>query len=179
MAMGIVERAEVSQSGKSIKVVVDGRRYLSKSQALLNAVGKEIIFETSTSDFNGKTFTWIERFQFTDPTRTMGPTTGGLQRPATPPSMAQNVTRSPESYDQLGTRDLMPMTSNLVAHAISAGLVTQPEDLSKWARYAFHAAKHCSEPIDTPPSVSNTIPAEYGEYEDQMKEPEPNDDIPY
>ena len=55
------------------------------------------------------------------------------QHPATPP--AAQVTLSP--LDGEGMR----FVSNLLAHAIAAGKVEKPEDLSAWARGAKNALK--------------------------------------
>ena len=55
--------------------------------------------------------------------------------------MDQATTGGPYRDDVI----FLPMTSNVVAHAIQAGLITKPEDLQKWADSAFQAAKSALE----------------------------------
>jgi hypothetical protein len=93
-------------------------------------IGQEIIFEPSMTQYQGKDYYWINDYQESD-------------RATTPAGQAmdQAVPRETQRDDVI----FLPMTSNIVAHAIQAGLITKPEELGKWADAAFSAAKSALE----------------------------------
>ena len=59
----------------------------------------------------------------------------------------------------------LPMTSNVVAHAIAAGLIKDPTDIHAWAQAAFIAAKNAVEPMTV--NINTQADDEF------------NDDIPF
>jgi len=63
---GTIQATNRSKSGKTIGVQVDGTWYTSKSWELADAVGRSVIFEPSTSQFNGITMQWINDYVFED-----------------------------------------------------------------------------------------------------------------
>lgn len=128
--IGVIESAQPSQSGKSLNVRVGGKDYQSKNFELQRMAGQEIIFEPSMTNYQGKDYWWINDYQISD-------------RATTPAGQAMEtaVTQSPERNDVI----YLPMTSNVVAHAIAAGLITTPTELEKWATAAFSAAKSALE----------------------------------
>ena len=99
-------------------------------------MGKEIIFEPSSSEHQGKTYHWINDFMPSDTT---------AQQPySTPPVGAPSaVAPPPSAIDPL---TFLPITSNLTAHAIAAGLIKEPGDIHKWAAAAMAAAKSVTSP---------------------------------
>lgn len=104
-----IESVKVNPSGKSCVVKAGGRDYLAKPSMGL-AAGMSIDAETKDSEYNGKTNTWIEKFKpiQSEPHR-------AAAAAASPPSMAW-----------------LPMASNVVAHAIQAGIIQAPNQVGPW-----------------------------------------------
>ncbi len=59
---GVITQVKSSSSGKSLGVQIDGKWYSTKEWALQGMVGKEIVGETSDSEYKGKTMTWINSY---------------------------------------------------------------------------------------------------------------------
>ncbi len=56
-----------------------------------------------------------------------------------------------------------PHVSNWVAHAIQAGLIKKPEEMSYWAQWAFYASRTMAKPpedADEPPHDESPVPSE-------------------
>lgn len=62
----------------------------------------------------------------------------GPPRNATWPAPAQNP---PEMTHEKPAADTPPILSNVLAHAIAAGVITQPADLAEWAKWTNEAIK--------------------------------------
>ena len=117
-------------------VIVSGSRFLCKEGSIRNFLGKEIVFEESSSEFKGKTYRWINDFMPSDTTADQPYSTPSVGAPAAPRPPAP--TTDPLTF--------LPMTSNLVAHAIAAGLVKEPGEIHAWAAAAMAAAKTVTRP---------------------------------
>ena len=121
---GAIQSAEEGRSGNSLRVNINGQWYSSKDFGLKDMVGQVVTFTPSTSEYRGKTYYWINDYNIG--------TTGSAR-----------VDKSGNAQAPIATNDMayLPMTSNLVAHAIQAGKVETPEQIQAWAKAAFHAAK--------------------------------------
>lgn len=117
-----VESVKPTSTGKSLVVKAGGKDYFAKTGCGISA-GTTIDAETKDSFFNGKTNTWIEKWKTVSN--------------ATP----QTTTETPASSGRNGTSSAawLPFASNTVAHAITAGLITEPGQVSKWAQAAKEA----------------------------------------
>jgi len=62
--IGQIQATNKSQSGKTIGVQIDNVWYTSKNWELADSVGKTIIFEPDTSEFNGRTMHWLNDYVF-------------------------------------------------------------------------------------------------------------------
>tara|TARA_Y100000401_G_scaffold106411_1_gene99886 strand:- start:239 stop:673 length:435 start_codon:yes stop_codon:yes gene_type:complete len=115
---GKITAAEMSPSGKSIKVTVEGvhgeedKLFAQKANIkLMEMVGQTIQYSVRESEWDGRTSRWIETF------KTSTPTTNQV----TPPTATKI---NPASY--------MPFVSNGIAHAIQAGLIKNIGDVGVW-----------------------------------------------
>lgn len=112
-----IAEVKTNPSGKSLTVKAGGKDYFAKKDSGLQA-GMVIEAETKVSDYNGKSNVWIEKWKAVaadTPTQTAGTNNGN-------------------------TAAYMPFVSNTVAHAISAGLITDPAKIQEWANAAYIAA---------------------------------------
>ena len=112
-----IQAVKTNPSGKSMVVKAGGKDYLAKAGMPLQA-GMTIEAETETSEFNGKTNTWIKTFKATAATPT--PPAGNSTGNGVPPAW-------------------LPFASNTVAHAINAGLIQTPDQVTQWASAAKQA----------------------------------------
>jgi hypothetical protein len=64
--MGQIEAVNRSKSGKTLGVKIGETWYTSKNWELENAIGKTVVFEPSTSNFNGQVMQWLNEYQFDD-----------------------------------------------------------------------------------------------------------------
>ena len=156
---GAIEFTKKSQSGKTLSVAVGGNYFSTKNWEFENMVGQVIEFVPDASEFQGKTIMWIN--DWSQPG--VGSQTaaqamdqamanqGHAMPPANPPPT--QPAQHPSTY--------LPMTSNVVAHAIAAGVITKPEQLEAWAAAAFSAAKNRLEPTaqgSSPDGFDDDIP---------------------
>lgn len=111
---GTIHQVQPSKSGKSLSVVVDGKRYQAKNgSGLLGKAGQVITFDPQEQKFdNGDVIYWINEFTLS----------GGQAAPASPGAASSGG--APSSYQ--------PLVSNLAAHLIAAG--KGPEELERWFR---------------------------------------------
>lgn len=110
-----IESVKPTSTGKSLIVKAGGKDYFAKPNSGIQA-GMTIDAETKVSEYQGKQNTWIEKWKQTTA--------------ATP---------SPQAGTN-GNAAYMPFVSNTVAHAISAGLITTPDQIAAWANAAYVAA---------------------------------------
>lgn len=121
-----IESIKTNPSGKSIVVKAGGRDYLAKVGMPLQA-GMTIDAELKDSQFNGKTNTWIEKWKQVN----VAPQTMGNTQP---------VHGAAVSGSSAGAAPVwLPFLSNTVAHAIQAGLITDPSHIKLWAAAAKQA----------------------------------------
>jgi len=92
---------------------------------------------------------WINDYEFTNSSAAnpQGPD-AMVQRPA-----GQTIAQPLPAPTGRDATTYLPMTSNLVAHAIQAGMITKPQQIGPWAEHAFAAAKNVVEgkQAETPP----------------------------
>jgi hypothetical protein len=133
---GTVQAVEDGSSGKTLRVQVNNQWFSSKDFGMRGAIGQVITFTPSSSEFRGKTYYWINDY-------TQG-TTGAS------PANGQGQAKPAANTDNLA---YLPMTSNLVAHAIAAGKIETPSEIRSWAQAAFEAARSLieGEPSDDIP----------------------------
>ena len=116
-ASGTIQTAEMGKN--SLRLQVDGKWFSTKKFDLQNHVGKTIEYEWSPSEFNGKTYYWINNYK-----------------------LAEGNSGAQKGNSGQGYGDLpMPFISNVVAHAITAGKCATPHDVETWAQGALDAYK--------------------------------------
>jgi len=122
----ILSIESVKPTAKSLVLKAGGKEYFAKKDSGISQ-GMTIDAETKASDYNGKTYVWVEKW-----------------KPATAATQTQAGTSGPA----LGSAAaFMPFVSNTVAHAISAGLITAPNQIAVWANAAYVAAVRLGEDV--------------------------------
>lgn len=125
---GVIDKAVMSKSGKTLRILVNDQWYSTPNFALQQAIGRTIQFDVSTSEYMGNAIYWANDAQ--------------LVQDVTPPQNAPlRSVPSSVTASELTARDYMPFTSNQVAHAIAAGLITDAKQMTAWAVAAFNAIK--------------------------------------
>jgi hypothetical protein len=114
-----VENVTPAKTGKSLRVKANGEWYGAKKDSGITA-GMTIEAEVSDGDY-GK---WIDKWKAL-----------AAQVPAQPPAQQKTGNGTPPA----GTPTWLPFASNTVAHAISAGLINEPGQVSMWAKAAKEA----------------------------------------
>ena len=109
---GFIQAAKPSSSGKTLGVQIAGTWYSTKAFELQQHVGKEIVGETSDSDYKGQTIHWLNSYTLVD---------GNAPKPPEEPEVRSNG----QSYSHYQT-----LVSNLAAHLIAAGKGT--DELGPW-----------------------------------------------
>jgi hypothetical protein len=161
MMQGRIEQAQMSKSGKTLRIKVGDNWYSTNNFALESAVGRTVQFEVGTSEYMGNTIYWANDAELV--------IDHGAPAPSNPAAAANIPAPRPQPQSQtpsgsdLTARDFMPFTSNQVAHAIAAGLITKPEDIATWTKAAFHAIKNTVDPKagpvpDVAPEFDDDIP---------------------
>lgn len=112
---------KIKPNEKSLVVTAGGKDYFAKKDSGITA-GMTIDVETEDSEYNGKNYCWIKKW------KAMAAQTP--DQPASPPKGQQASTGL----------WWMPFVSNVTAHAIQAGLITEPRQLEGWATAARNAA---------------------------------------
>lgn len=100
-----IESVKPTKSGKSLGVKASGKEYLAKTDSGLT-VGMVIEAETETSEYQGKSYTWINKY-----------------KPVAAPQT---------SHSNGGAPVWLPMASNVVAHALNAGVIKEPTEVKAW-----------------------------------------------
>jgi hypothetical protein len=112
----------IKPTAKSLVLTCAGKEYFAKKDSGLDGkVGSTIEVETKASDYNGKSYVWIEKWK-TAPN-------GAAAAPAQGSFTASGVNLA-----------FLPFVSNIVAHAIQAGYIQMPADIQKWASTAYSVA---------------------------------------
>ena len=129
--IGIVDSVELSKTGKSWRVKMGGKYYGSSADSNIDqAKGKAIDFTFKSDPKFGD---WIESWAYAQ---------------SAPQAAAQTAQRATTNQVAMtpgvGThvdRWYMPFVSNTIAHAIQVGLITQPSQITGWAKSAKEAAE--------------------------------------
>ena len=100
-----IETVGKTKTGKSLGVKANGKDFLAKLDSGLTA-GMVIDAEIETTEYNGKTYTWIGKYAQMSKPNGSTPASNGLA--------------------------WLPMASNLTAHAINAGLIKDPAEVKVW-----------------------------------------------
>ena len=117
---GIVEQINKSKTGKSWRVFIGNEWYGAKFDSKLDqATGKAIDF---TIESDPKFGNWIKDWDY-----------DREPQPAASPAKAQTLANGKSD------RWWINFTSNIVAHAIAAGLIKEPIQLQAWAKAARNA----------------------------------------
>jgi hypothetical protein len=132
---GTIHQVQPSKSGKSLSVVVDGKRFSAKlNSGLMGSAGKTITFDPTEQKLDdGGVIRWINEFTLS------GGAAGGASAsgPAAMPQGGAIQGGAPSSYQ--------PLVSNLAAHLIAAG--KDPAELGPW----FYRCKALLEGKDEEP----------------------------
>ena len=116
--------SSIKPLAKSLAVTADGKEYLAKKDSGITA-GMNIEAQIETSEYNGKTYHWIKKWKASN--GSAAPQASGaetVRREATPAGAAPLWGN---------------FVSNQVAHAIQAGLITDPSQIKLWAAAAKQA----------------------------------------
>ena len=136
-----VEAVELSKTGKSYRVKMAGKWYTSRAKGIEQAAGKHIEPVYGVYDApDGSKLETIQVFTYI------------IEAPAQPaaaPSGPQGTTL-PFPVQAGRDRWWMPFVSNTVAHAIAAGIITKPEQITYWAKAAYRAALSVEDPTREP-----------------------------
>jgi len=90
---GKIEQVRDSKSGKTLSVLINDQWYSSKGWELKNMVGQVIVFDPSTSEFNGTVMHWLNDYTLASGTTpadaamqaAMAQPAGNPAAPPTPP----------------------------------------------------------------------------------------------
>jgi len=107
----------VKPTAKSLVLKAGGKEYFAKKESGITA-GMTIDAEVKDSEYNGKTYSWVEKYR-------QVANGNGQHAAVAPVSGAAPV--------------WLPFVSNTVAHAIAAGLCNEPGKVSAWAKAAKDA----------------------------------------
>lgn len=107
----------VKPTAKSLVLKCGGKEYFAKKETGITA-GMTIDAETKASEYNGKTYVWVEKWK-----------EASSAQAATSTAPAGNFLSAP----------WLPFASNTVAHAIAAGIITAPNHIEAWTRAAKEA----------------------------------------
>ncbi len=141
---GAIQEAKMSKSGKTLGIMVNGDWYYTKQFHWQSQIGVNITFKGSYVSVGDGGMTWANDIVMTDAPGPQSQAPSNYDQAPTPP--IQNAAPQPPATSQQSPpqRDpviYLPMTSNLVAHAIQVGLIKEPGDIKPWAVAAFRAAK--------------------------------------
>ena len=142
---GIIQDAKMSQSGKSLGIKVNGKWYSTKEFHWQGQVGKNVSFIGNYQSFGDGGVTWANDIVLADapgPNSSAPPQAPQAPPPAySPPPSYTGTSQMGPAAANFEPAQALPMTSNIVAHAIQAGLIKTPLDIAAWASAGFNAAK--------------------------------------
>ena len=113
-----VERAQRSQSGKTLSVLSGDRWYTTKHFELGNMIGMAIHCQTSESDWQGKPMYWINDY-------TIPGNQPGTVQPPVPPIQAPPPIQTPVNMPQQAMMPPLPSTTAPQAINRDASIVAQ------------------------------------------------------
>ena len=111
---------KVKPTAKSLVLTAGGKEYFAKKETGITA-GMVIDAETKSSDYNGKTYVWIEKFKIANENHA-GQGTASEVRAGSSEGLKPNALAPA----------WLPMASNVVAHALNAGVLKEPSDVKAW-----------------------------------------------
>jgi hypothetical protein len=124
-----IDKAELSKSGKSYKILGGGKTYYAKpDQGVHELVGKTIDAEVKMSEYNGSEMWWINAYT-------------KVRQDAAPAGATPTV----YSANPIAPMWL-PFASNVVAHAIQSGYVDDPTKIRAWVFAVKGAVESASNP---------------------------------
>jgi hypothetical protein len=138
-----VKVTKIGKSGKGKPIVYFDNRhgqtdgYLVNSKCYTPQEGMTIEADTASSSFEGKTFWWLNGWKEVKSATASGPsqdTGNGRSAPESPQAQPQ------KGWD-IQSGDLSRYASNIVASAITAGLIKSPTDIYAWANAAYKSAE--------------------------------------
>ena len=118
----IIEKVKPTQ--KSLVLTAGGKEYFAKKETGITA-GMTIEADLKVSDYNGKSYTWVEKFKAIN----------GGAAPQAGPGAGTSTAANPAGAAPVW----LPFASNTVAHAINAGIIKEPADVKAWAAAAKQA----------------------------------------
>lgn len=129
LMIGTIQTTNKSQSGKTIGVQINGVWYTTKNWELAQEVGRTIIFEPSTSTFNGQEMHWLNDYVFEDQSAT--PAAQAMDT-----AMAGQTTRGGPQVQQ---PRVVPNKDALIgALALTKSISGQPEQVWEAFVYFYH-----------------------------------------
>ena len=129
--IGQIQATNQSQSGKTIGVQINGTWYSSKNWELAQNVGKTIIFEPSTSTFNGQEMHWLNDYVFEDASGT--PAAAAMDA-----AMAQEVPKGLAPASQERQRVTPNKDSLIGALALTKSVTGTNEEIWTAFVYFYH-----------------------------------------
>jgi chaperone required for assembly of F1-ATPase len=127
-----VQSCQPSKSGKSNVVRTTDGRTLYTKQGMVLKLGETYAADLQDSEYNGTNMTWINN-----------PELIKTAAPGTPISHSANgpaLSAAPPIW--------LPMASNVVAHAIQAGVIKEPDQVVTWVSSVKRAVETVISPID-------------------------------
>ena len=121
--IGQISAAQKSKSLKTLSVTVGGQFFTSKNWELESAVGRTVIFEPSTSEFNGTVMHWLNDYVFEDAQTT--PAGQAMDR-----AMAAQVAPAPQATNGAPNKDAM-----IGAMALTKACPASPDQV--WENFRF------------------------------------------
>jgi hypothetical protein len=124
-----VER--LKPTAKSLVLTCGGVEYFAKKDSGISA-GMTIEAEVEPSEFNGKTYRWVKKY-------TKVSDGNAAPQSSSPSSSGSGAAGAAPAW--------LPFASNTVAHAISAGIITAPNQVEAWVQAAHDAYNHVNKHI--------------------------------
>jgi hypothetical protein len=165
-----VTKADVSKNGAP-RVYFDNKHAWSDAYYLgkrteAPAVGVTIDADTSSSEFKGKVYWYLNKWKIATTDKPVGtdPPVQSATKPQTqilPPVVSKHW--------MIDYGDLSRFVSNVVGSAIAAGLIKRPTDIHPWIAAAYSALQGLREgkPVDFEDVWMAPEPVELGEREDE------------
>lgn len=142
-----VEKVEQAASGKCLKVVASGVKYLASLDSGLNACRGQWIEVEIKESKDPKFPPWLGKWVHAAAPQSAAPQvqTPPMQGTGIPPSTPAPAAAAPQStpyrYAEPNAMPWLPMASNVVAHAIAAGKIETPNQVGAWVRAVQNAVQ--------------------------------------
>lgn len=137
---GKIEQVRDSKSGKTLSVLINDQWYSSKGWELKNMVGQVIVFEPSTSEFNGTVMHWLNDYTLASGTT---PADAAMQaamnQPPTPPPEAYSAPAQGATYTVSGATEAPNKEAVIGAMALCKCCTpTDPEQVIQNFVFFYH-----------------------------------------